>query len=151
MTTLRESFGIVAKEKAGQLLIGISAFLLLSTIGLSLGSTSRKDSSTAPKPNETSTPAEETTTSENETENTLSLSTAWNSEKNKAALEYQIKHFTANSTTGAPQSIASVSCDATKTQPIWKCKIRKLGDTESYNARVEVDYENDNWASSSWQ
>jgi len=145
MTNLKESFGIVAREKAGKILIGISAILLLSTLGLASGSIKQENSESAPTPEESVTP------SESETQNILSLSTPWNSAKNKAALEYQIKHMTANTETGAPQSIASVSCAATTTEPIWKCKIRKLGEQESYYARVEVDYANDNWASTLWQ
>jgi hypothetical protein len=146
MSSLKESFQTVAKESAGKILIGISAGLLLATIALATGKNSTQPVSTGT--NEDSSTATETPP---EDENTLSLRTAWNSAENKRALEYQIKHYTANSMTGASQSIASVSCNATTTQPIWKCKIRKLGETESYYSRVEVDYENDNWASTQWQ
>lgn len=71
----------------------------------------------------------------------------WNSENKKNALEQSIKENSANQLTGVEMNIQSASCSATGTKGFWICNIRKLGETEPVQWRVEVT-EDGTWASS---
>lgn len=70
---------------------------------------------------------------------------SWSSSESKEQLEKGIKENFSLAVTGAKQSVASVSCTPTKTERIWMCNLRLLGEETTNRWRMEVA-ENGTWA-----